>query len=71
MPNIIPDFKKYLQYLPLENQIREIDSMLPDFYKSNWKGENVNKKLKSNKWIKSIKKESNFKPQKYLHSHLY
>ena len=41
MPNIIPDFKKYLQYLPLENQIREIDSMLPDFYKSNWKDGNV------------------------------
>ena len=41
MPNIIPDFKKYLQYLSLENQILEIDSMLPDFYKSNWKGENV------------------------------
>ena len=39
------DFKKYLEYLSLEYQICEIDFMLQDFYKSNRKGENVNKKF--------------------------
>ena len=39
------DFKKYLQYVPPENQMCEIDSMLQEFYKSNRKGENVNKKF--------------------------
>ena len=46
MSNIMIDFKKYLQYLSPENQICEIDSMLQHFYKSNWKGENVNKKFR-------------------------
>ena len=32
------DFKKYLQYVPPENQMCEIDSMLQEFYKSNRKG---------------------------------
>ena len=40
------DFKRYLQYLSPENQICEIDSTLQDFYKSNRKGENVNKKFR-------------------------
>ena len=39
------DFKNFLQYLPLENQICEIDSMLHDFNKSNRKGRNTMKKL--------------------------
>ena len=45
MPNIMLDYKKYLQYLSPENQIHQIDSMLPDFYKSNRKGKNVSKKF--------------------------
>ena len=43
MLKVMTDFKKYLQYLPPENQICEIDSMLSDFNKSIPKGENVNK----------------------------
>ena len=38
MPNLMTDFKKYLQYVPPENQMCEIDSMLQEFYKSNRKG---------------------------------
>ena len=45
MPNLMTDFKKYLQYVSPENQKCEIDSMLQEFYKSNRKGENVNKKF--------------------------
>ena len=33
MPNIMTDFKKYLQYLPPGNQICEIDSMQHNFNK--------------------------------------
>ena len=44
------DVKKYLEYLSPEYQICEIDSMLQDFYKSNW-----------NKWIKRVNKESSIK----------
>ena len=46
MSNIMIDFKRYSQYLSPENQICEIDSTLQDFYKSNRKGENVNKKFR-------------------------
>ena len=41
MPNIMTDFKKYLQFLSPKNQICEIDSMIHDFNKSNRKGENI------------------------------
>ena len=39
-------FKNYLEYLSPKYQICEINSMLQDFYKSNRKGENVNKKFR-------------------------
>ena len=58
MPNIIPDFRKYLKYFSPENQIREIDSMLPDFYKSHWKGENVSKKFRIINELKLFKKKA-------------
>ena len=51
------DFKKYLQYLPPENQICEIDSMLRNFNKSNQKGENVNKKFPIINELKILKSE--------------
>ena len=39
-------YKKYLQFLLPENQICEIISMIHDLYKSNRKGENINKKFR-------------------------
>ena len=58
MPNIMTDFKKYLEYLSLEYQICEIDFMLQDFYKSNRKGENVNKKFCIINELKELKKKA-------------
>ena len=57
MPNILTDFKKYLQYLPPGNQICEIDSMLHNFNKSNGKGENVNRKFVIINELKALKKK--------------
>ena len=67
MPNIMTDFKKYLEYLSLEYQICEIDFMLQDFYKSNRKGENVNKKFSIINELKELKKKAILNDKKYLH----
>ena len=61
------DFKRYLQYLSPENQICEIDSTLQDFYKSNRKGENVNKKFRIINELKELKKKAILNDKKYLH----
>ena len=57
MPNIMTDFKKYLQFLSLKNQICEIDSMIHDFNKSNRKGENIDKKFRIINELKTLKTE--------------
>ena len=57
MPNLMTDFKKYLQYVPPENQKCEIDSMLQEFYKSNRKGENVNEKFCIINELKALKRK--------------
>ena len=61
------DFKKYLEYLSLEYQTCEIDFMLQDFYKSNRKGENVNKKFCIINELKELKKKAILNHKKYLH----
>ena len=66
MSNIMTDFKRYLQYLSPENQICEIDSTLQDFYKSNRKGENVNKKFRIINELKALKKKAILNYEKYL-----
>ena len=66
MSNIMIDFKRYLQYLSPENQICEIDSTLQDFYKSNRKGENVNKKFRIINELKALKKKAILNYEKYL-----
>ena len=66
MSNIMVDFKRYLQYLSPENQICEIDSTLQDFYKSNRKGENVNKKFRIINELKALKKKAILNYEKYL-----
>ena len=67
MPNIMTDVKKYLEYLSPEYQICEIDSMLQDFYKSNWKGENLNKKFRIINELKEFTKKAILNHRKYLH----
>ena len=57
MPNIMTDFKKYLQFLSPKNQICEIDSMIYDFNKSNRKGENIDKKFRIINELKTLKTE--------------
>ena len=66
MPNIITDFKKYLQLLSPENQICEIDSMLNDFNKSNGKGENINKKFRIINKLKTLKKKAILNNENFL-----
>ena len=66
MSNIMIDFKRYSQYLSPENQICEIDSTLQDFYKSNRKGENVNKKFRIINELKALKKKAILNYEKYL-----
>ena len=67
IPDLMTDFKQYLQCFPLENQICEIDSMLQDFYQSNRKGENVNKKFRIINELKVLKKKAILNYEKYSH----
>ena len=67
MSNIMTDFKKYLEYLSPKYQICEIDSMLQYFYKSNRKGENVNKMFCVKSELKELKKKAILTNKKYLH----
>ena len=64
------DFKKYLQYVPPENQMCEIDSMLQEFYKSNRKGENVNKKFCIINELKALKRKVILNYEKDSHQYL-
>ena len=66
MPNLTTDFKKDLQYLPPENQICEIDSMLHHFNKSNRKDENTNKKFRIINELKTLKKKAILNHKEYL-----
>ena len=52
------DFKKYLQSLSPEDQIRSIDSMLQQFNRSNRKGENLCKKYRIINELKEIRKKA-------------
>ena len=52
------DFKKYLQSLSPEDQIRSIDSMLQQFNRSNRKGENLSKKYRIINELKEIRKKT-------------
>ena len=67
MSNIMTHFKKYLEYLSPKYQICEVNSMLQDFYKSNRKGENVNKMFCVINELKELKKKAILNNKKYLH----
>ena len=58
--------KKYLQFLLPQDQIYEINSMIYDFNKTNWKGENINKKFCISKELKTLKKEMIVNHEEYL-----
>ena len=45
MPNIMTDFKRFLQLLSPEEQLYEINYMISDISRSNYKGENINTKF--------------------------
>ena len=46
MPNIMVDFKRFLQLLSPENQLSEINYMINEFNKSNRPGDNIIKKFR-------------------------
>ena len=60
------DLKKYLQFWSSEDQISEINSMIHGINKTNWKGENINKKFCISKELKALKKEIILNHEKYL-----
>ena len=43
MPNVMVDFKRFLQLLSPENQLCEINYMINEFNKSNCPGDNIKK----------------------------
>ena len=45
MPNIMVDFKRFLQLLSPENQLCEINYMINEFNKSNRPSDNITKKF--------------------------
>ena len=67
MSNIMRDFKKYLQFLPPEHQIYEINFMINEFNKSNNEGENINKKFRKLNEPRTSKKEIMFNHKENSH----
>ena len=67
MPNIMTDFKKYLQLLPPKDQIYEINFMIDNSNKSIKKGENINKKFRILNELRISKKEIMFNYKQHLH----
>ena len=57
IPNIMVDFKRFLQLLSPENQLYEIISMINEFSESNHKGDNINKKFRILNELRTLKKE--------------
>ena len=68
--NIMVDFKRFLQLLSPENQLYEINSVINEFNKSNWKGENINKKFRILNEIRMLKKQIIFKHKEHLQKYL-
>ena len=67
MPNIMTDFKKYLQFLPPKDQIYEINFIIDNSNKSIKKGENINKKFRILNELRISKKEIMFNYKQHLH----
>ena len=58
MPNTIYDFKRYLEYLTPEEQLREINRLIEKFNKSYLPCPNINKKFNMLNQRKIFKKEA-------------
>ena len=58
MPNTIYDFKRYLEYLTPEEQLREINRLIEKFNKSYLPCPNINKKFNMLNQQKIFKKEA-------------
>ena len=57
MPNIIHNFKKYLEFFTHEEQLREINRLIKEFHKSYLPCPNSNKKYIMINQISMLKKE--------------
>ena len=67
MPNIINNFKRYLEFLRPEEQLREINRLIKEFNNSYLPCPNINKKFSMLNQLKILKKEAliNYKPHKH------
>ena len=70
MPNIMVDFKRFLQLLSPENQLYEINSMINQFNKSDRKSENINKKFRTLNELRMFKKQIIFNHKEHLQKYL-
>ena len=70
MPNIMVDFKRFLQLLSPENQLYEINSMINQFNKSDRKSKNINKKFRTLNELRMFKKQIIFNHKEHLQKYL-
>ena len=57
MPNIILNFKRYLEFLTPDKQLREINRLIKEFNKSYLPCSNINKKISMINQLNTVKKE--------------
>ena len=57
MPNIILNFKRYLEFLTPDKQLREINRLTKEFNKSYLPCSNINKKISVVIQLNTLKKE--------------
>ena len=56
MPNIILNFKRYLEFLTPDKQLREINRLIKEFNKSYLPCSNINKKFSMINQLNTLKK---------------
>ena len=71
MPNIMVDFKRFLQFLSSKDQLCEINYMINEFNKSNCPGDNINKKFSILNELRSLKKQIMMNHKEHLENHFY
>ena len=72
MPNIIHNFKRYLEFLTPDEQLREINRLIKEFNKSYLPYSNINKKFSMINQLNMLKKELliNHKLQQHYKNHI-
>ena len=60
MPNIMVNFKRFLQLFSPEEQVSEINNMVNVFEKFRFNSINIKKNISSIKWTKDTKKRNNY-----------